>query len=148
MCFRSLQVVLGLCVIPFQTPSVTELLSKLASRQRSGNSISCPTQATSCTGQRARYRLPGFAKVGGKGFQSSPSKPDSSASTFRSQICRTGKGVSLQRLSLGQHMFQGGALQFVRPQEQTMAEQDKQRLELVSALPKQALLCWIPHSTA
>lgn len=39
MCFKSLQVVSHKNPKPFQTMSVTELLSKLASLQRSGNSL-------------------------------------------------------------------------------------------------------------
>jgi len=101
-----------------------------------------PTQATSCTGQRASCRVSRSASVERRGFQSSPSKPGGDASTFTLDVCTADTG------GLGQHMLRGDALQFVKPHEQAVAEWAKQRLKSVSALPALALLCWIPHIAA
>lgn len=127
---------------------VNELFSKTASLHRFGNSLPFPTQATSCTGQMASCRVSGFANMERRGFQSSLSKPGGNASTFTLDIYTADTDGSLQKLSVGKHMLQGDALQFVKLHEQAGAEQAKQRLKLVPALPEQALSCWIPHIAA
>lgn len=121
---------------------------KVASLQRFGNGLSFPTQATSCTGQGASCRVSGSAKVEGRGFQSSPSKPTGNASTFTPDICTADTGCSLQKLNFGKHILQGGVLQFVKPPEQAGAERAKQRLKLVSVMLLQTVPCWIPPIAA
>lgn len=98
-----------------------ELLSKTASLQRFGNSLSFPTQATNCAGQRASCGVPGSANVEGRGFPSSLSKPGGNASTFTLDICTADTGGSLQKLNLGKHVLQGDALHFVKPHKQVGA---------------------------
>lgn len=117
----------------------------MASLQRFGNSLSSPIQPRAAQGKGPAVGyldLPTWEE----GFQSNLAKPGSDASTFTLNICPAVTGSPLQKLSLGQHMLQGDAQQFVKPHEQAEAEGAKQRLKLVPALPAQALPCWIPHT--
>lgn len=107
-----------------------ELHPQMPSLQGFGNSLSFLVQVISCTVQRASLGCLDLL---------SP-KSGGNVSTFTADTCTAGIGGSLQKLTLGQHMLQEDALQFVRPHEQVVAEQDKQRLNLVS-IP-------LPHITA
>lgn len=102
-----------------------ELCSQMPALQRFGNSHCFPGQVKSCAGQRA---------VGDLDLL--PSKRGGNVSTFTPDSCTAGTAGSLQKLTLGQHMLQEDALQFVRPHEQGGAEQAEQSLKSVSiALP-------------
>lgn len=126
---------------PFKTMGAHELLAKMASLQRFGNSLSFPTQAMNCTGRRASCRVSGSINMERSCFQRSLSKPGGNASTFTVDIYRADTGDSLQKLILGKHMLQGEALKFVKSHEQAGAEQTKQRLYL----SHHSLKAKIPH---
>lgn len=106
---------------PSKAVAVNELLSKMASLQRFGNSLSSPIvpRAAQGKGPAVGYLdLPTWEE----GFQSNLAKPGSDASNFTLDICTAVTGGPFQKLSLGQHMLQGDAQWFVKPHEQAVAE--------------------------